>query len=108
LGENQSVATEIANGLAGLGSLKFSREFESEADQYSVVYLNGTNYYACDGTAGFFIKAQAQGQSNPPEFLSTHPNPENRVQAIQTKAGELGCTNRTVNNTEFNELKRLL
>ncbi|OON67547.1 M48 family metalloprotease [Hymenobacter sp. CRA2] len=105
LGENPSQLVQIATGL---GELKFSRDFEKEADQYSVVYLNGTGYYACDGAAGFFIKAQNEGQANPPEFLSTHPNPDNRIQAIQTKADELNCRNRQVNSSGLQELKSLL
>jgi len=99
---------QLAQIAAGLGQLSFSREYEREADDYSVVYLNGTNYYACDGAAGFFVKAQAQGQNNPPEFLSTHPNPDNRVQAIRTKATELNCAGRTPSDASFNELKSLL
>ncbi|MCC3157140.1 M48 family metalloprotease [Hymenobacter sp. 15J16-1T3B] len=108
LGNSESTASQIASGLAGLGTLKFSRDFENEADQYSVIYLNGPGYYACDGAAGFFIKAQSQGQASPPEFLSTHPNPDNRIQAIQTKATELNCRNRTVNSSGLRELQGLL
>ncbi len=104
VGDNPGQLVQIA---AGLGQLKFSRDFEVEADQYSVVYLNKTTY-ACDGAAGFFIKAEAQGQGNPPTFLSTHPNPGSRVQNIQTKATELGCRNRTVSSATFDELKRIL
>ncbi|TGD80401.1 peptidase M48 [Hymenobacter wooponensis] len=105
LGENPGQLAEIATGL---GQLKFSRDFEREADEYSVVYLNGTNYYACDGAAGFFIKAEAQGQSATPEFLSTHPNPGSRIQDIQTKADQLGCRSRNTSNGSLNELKSLL
>ncbi|OON70396.1 peptidase M48 [Hymenobacter sp. CRA2] len=108
LGKNQGLLTQIAGGLAGLGQLKFSRTFEQEADKYSAIYLNGTRYYACDGAAGFFIKAEKQGNANPPEFMSTHPNPGSRVQAIQSSARALGCTSRSVSNTNFTELKRLL
>jgi predicted Zn-dependent protease len=99
---------QLADLAAGLGQLKFSRDYEREADDYSVVYLNGTDYYACDGAAGFFIKAQQQGQNNPPEFLSTHPDPDNRIQAIQTKATQLNCAGRTVNNSAFQELQAIL
>ncbi|RTQ52226.1 peptidase M48 [Hymenobacter gummosus] len=108
LGKNQGMLAQIANGLAGVTSLKFSRTFEQEADKYSTIYLNGTKYYACDGAAGFFIKAEKQGGGNPPEFLSTHPNPGSRVQAIQGSARQLGCTNRNPGNNNFAELKRLL
>jgi beta-barrel assembly-enhancing protease len=108
LGNNENTAAQIASGLAGLGTLKFSRDFENEADQYSVIYLNGTSYYACDGAAGFFIKAQQESPSATPEFLSTHPNPDNRIQAIQTKADELNCRNRTTDSSSLQELKSLL
>ncbi|AHJ97675.1 M48 family metalloprotease [Hymenobacter swuensis] len=102
LGDNQNTLVEVANGL---GQLKFSRDYENEADAYSVEYLNGTNYYACDGAAGFFIKAQNDGQQSPPEFLSTHPDPGSRIQNIQTKADQLNCRNRTAGSADFNELK---
>jgi len=104
VGDNPGQLVQIA---AGLGQLKFSRDDETEADKYSVIYLNKTTY-ACDGAAGFFIKAEAQGQGNVPTFLSTHPNPGSRVQNIQNKANELNCRNRTVSSANFEELKRIL
>ncbi|GAA3941605.1 M48 family metalloprotease [Hymenobacter algoricola] len=104
LGENPNQLAQIA---AGLGQLKFSRDFEKEADTYSVIYLSGTDY-ACDGAAGFFIKTQAAGGGNPPEFLSTHPNPDNRVEAIQAKAAELNCRNKTQSDTNLAGLKAVL
>lgn len=104
LGDNPSQLVQVA---AGLGQLKFGRDFEREADQYSVIYLNKTTY-SCDGAAGFFIKSEAQGQGNPPEFLSTHPNPGSRIQDIQAKAAELKCQSRTTSNNSFNELKSII
>ncbi|MDO7873614.1 M48 family metalloprotease [Hymenobacter sp. ASUV-10] len=105
VGDNPGQLTQIA---AGLGQLKFSRDFEREADKYSVIYLNGTSY-ACDGAADFFIKTQASGQtSGTPEFLSTHPDPGGRVAAIQGEAATLGCANRTTADTDFDTLKRAL
>ena len=104
VGDNPGTLVQIA---ASLGQLKFGRDDENEADRYSVIYLNKT-IYACDGAAGFFIKAEAQGQSNVPTFLSTHPNPGSRIQNIQNKANELNCRNRTVSNANFEELKRIL
>ncbi|MBB4602067.1 putative Zn-dependent protease [Hymenobacter luteus] len=105
LGENENTLVDVA---ASLGQLKFSRDYETEADSYSVEYLNGTNYYACDGAAGFFIKAEKEGQAATPEFLSTHPNPGSRIQNIQTKAEQMGCRNRTANSNDFNTLKNAL
>jgi len=105
LGNNPGQLVQMA---AGLGQLKFSRGYEAEADKYSTIYLNGTHYYSCDGAAGFFIKAEKEASSRTPEFLSTHPNPGSRIQAIQKSAQQLGCTGKTVSNTNFQELKRLL
>jgi predicted Zn-dependent protease len=104
LGENPGQLAQIA---AGLGQLKFSRDFEREADDYSVVYLNNTSY-SCDGTAGFFTKAQSSGQQNPPEFLSTHPDPGARIEAITAKASSLGCQGRSVDNASFVALQQAL
>jgi hypothetical protein len=104
VGDNPGTLVKVA---ASLGQLGFSRDFEKEADQYSVIYLNKTTY-SCDGAAGFFLKAEAQGQANPPVFLSTHPNPGTRIQDIQAKAAELKCQSRAVSSDNFNELKRIL
>ncbi|UYZ64157.1 M48 family metalloprotease [Hymenobacter weizhouensis] len=105
LGENRGQVVQIASSL---GQLSFSRDYEREADEYSVIYLNGTNHYPCDGAAGFFIKAEQQGQAAPPEFLSTHPNPGTRIQDIQTKADALNCRQRTASSDTFNQLKAAL
>ncbi|TGE24463.1 peptidase M48 [Hymenobacter aquaticus] len=104
LGDNPSQLAQIATGL---GSLQFSRDYERDADDYSVVYLNGTQY-SCDGAAGFFIKSQQEGAGGTPEFLSTHPNPENRVAAIQNKAKELNCQGKATNDANLNALKSVL
>ena len=110
LGNNPGALKQIAGQLAGtLAGLRFSRDAETEADNTSVQYLAGTKYYACDGAAGFFVKLNSQAQSNnPPEFLSTHPNPENRVENIEQQARERGCSTASAADTDFNELKKSL
>ncbi|WP_201783261.1 M48 family metallopeptidase [Hymenobacter sp. AT01-02] len=57
---------QLVQIAAGLGQLKFSRGFETEADKYSTIYLNGTRYYSCDGAAGFFIKLKRPVGEVPP------------------------------------------
>jgi len=93
---------EIAVSLV---SLKFSRSFEEEADKYSVVYLCETSLNAA-GAAGFFEKMQ--GRSQPPEFLSTHPSPDNRVEDIRRQARELNCPGDNTNDQEYQRIKSLL
>lgn len=110
LGNNPSALKEIAGQLSGtLAGLKFSRDAETEADNYSVEYLGGTDYYACDGAAGFFIKMNEEAaQGTPPEFLSTHPNPENRIENIQQKAKDDGCSTATAPDNDYTALKNAL
>ena len=93
----------------GLVSLRFSRKHEAEADDYSVTYLCGTDYNAA-GAAGFFEKIQgaSEGGERPPEFLSTHPDPGNRVNDIKARKQELACTGTNLNKLEYERIKRLL
>lgn len=72
---------QLAGLAANLLLLKYSRADETEADDYSVRYLLGTEYDA-QGAKYFFQKISGQGQGVP-EFLSTHPNPDNRVLNIE-------------------------
>lgn len=110
LGENAGGAERIAGQIAGqLVGLKFSRDYEREADKFSVEYLGATEYYACDGAAGFFQKMQTlENRGNPPEFISTHPSPDNRVQEIQNFAKQHGCETSTATNTGYEQFKRNL
>lgn len=93
LGKEPGQLEELVGTLAGtLGSLSFSRSLESEADKYSVIYLSDTDY-ACNGAFSFFQKLIDQDNTgNTPAFLSTHPDPSSRVEAINDKAKEMGCS----------------
>lgn len=87
-GNLSTIAGQIAGTVAGLS---FSREFESEADARAVEY-NANTVYACDGVKNFFQKLQDSGATGgTPEFLSTHPSPENRIADIIAKADQLNC-----------------
>lgn len=101
----ETIAAQIAGSLAGLS---FSRKFEQEADARSVEYLAHSEY-ACDGAARFFIKLEEQGESGaPPEFLSTHPSPENRIEDIHKKAADLKCSTALSGDAQYNALKNAL
>ncbi|RDV13942.1 peptidase M48 [Pontibacter diazotrophicus] len=106
-GTLQQIAAQLAGNLTGL---KFGRDAETEADNMSVEYLGGTDYYACDGAAGFFVKLEqeAQQQAGIPEFLSTHPNPGNRIQNIEQMAEQKGCKTSSAPDNDFNKLKNAL
>ena len=92
LGQDQSQLEQIATQIAtGAAALQFGQANESEADEYSVIYLSKTDY-ACNGAASFFQKLEDEGKTSDNfKFLSTHPPSDERVVDINEKAGELGC-----------------
>jgi predicted Zn-dependent protease len=84
--------------------LKFSRDNERQADDLGVEYSTKAGYDATH-MANFFETLQRKnpesGQSGLPEWFSTHPNPPDRIKAVQAKskewAAELGVTDLKVN-----------
>ncbi len=99
---NPSMLEQVAISLI---QLKFSRNHETDADTHSVIYLCDSGYNAA-GAAGFFKKME--GQPTPPAFLSTHPNPGDRVRKIEEKAEELGCGPGNTYQERYERMKRLL
>ena len=102
---SQSVAIQTALGTAGLsegavgalvqmatgvGQLSFSRSAESEADRIGLEYMARAGYNP-EAAIGLWQNMQAAtaGSGQPPEFLSTHPNPGNRIEAIQAALPEV-------------------
>jgi predicted Zn-dependent protease len=87
LGENPSQIAEIASNLfVGFAFLANSRSDESESDRESFNYLKDTRYYP-GGVKFFFehLKADnlvSQDPSKIETFLSTHPNPLERISEI--------------------------
>jgi Zn-dependent protease with chaperone function len=74
--------------LTSLGALplllKFSRSDESEADALGTRLMNEAGYNPIE-MARFFEKVQAEGASRAPELLSDHPDPGNRVRAVEAE-----------------------
>ena len=63
-------------------NLPNSRNAESEADRYGVELAARAGYDPRAAVTLWEKMIRATG-GNPPQFLSTHPNPENRIQALQ-------------------------
>ncbi|MCB0734665.1 MAG: M48 family metalloprotease [Flavobacteriales bacterium] len=103
-GNDQGTLAQIAKGMIGL---KYSRTNESEADMRSVDYLYPTEYDA-RGAARFFEKIIAAGGGGGPEFLSTHPNPDNRVEAIFSHWEDLGGKVGETFETRYDDFKKSL
>jgi Zn-dependent protease with chaperone function len=86
LGQVGGVAGALGQMGVGLGSgmlsLKYSRGDEAQADSVGaiIMYLAGDDPKAM---AEFFQTLEQQGGSGGPNFLSDHPNPGNRVAAVE-------------------------
>src|SRR4051812_4210663 len=67
----------------GLGTwfLKYSREYESQADILGSQILARAGYNPRE-MANMFKTIEAEGGAGGPQFLSDHPNPANRYQSI--------------------------
>ena len=96
LGKYENLAA-VTSSLVGL---KFSRSHEEEADERSVHYLCPTDYNAAGG-GGFFQKIEEDGSAKTPEFLSTHPNPGNRIESYQKHKAEKGCIGTKTYQAEY-------
>src|SRR5215813_2692622 len=74
----------------GLGTyfLKYSREYESQADILGAQILARAGYQPRE-MANMFKTIEAEGGGQTPQFLSDHPNPKNRYEAITREAASL-------------------
>lgn len=74
---------QIALLIGQLINLKFGRDDELEADYLGVCFINESGYDPNELVSVMKILEASQTGDRPPEFFSTHPNPENRIQRIQ-------------------------
>lgn len=86
--QNKSAETHnLYMAAYGIGSqlavtLPFSRTHESEADRMGLIFMALAGYNP-EAAVPFWQRMGAQGGAAPPEFLSTHPNPDTRVRQLQ-------------------------
>jgi predicted Zn-dependent protease len=73
----------IAQYVGQMMNLKYGRDDEIESDKYGVKYLVESGYKPEAMIEVMEILNDASGKNKSPEFLSSHPNPENRIQKIK-------------------------
>src|SRR5689334_16052555 len=97
----------IAQGTQfGLGTafLRFSREFEKQADIEGAQIMARAGYDPRD-MANMFKTIEKQAGSNGPEWLSDHPNPGNRSEYITKEAEALRVDNPLRNTEAFSRVQ---
>ena len=78
----------VAAMIGQLVNMRFGREDELESDELGVRFTAEAGYDPRSMIGLMKILAQSSEGGRPPEFFSTHPNPENRIQRIQTAIEE--------------------
>ncbi|HZT30195.1 MAG TPA: M48 family metallopeptidase [Bryobacteraceae bacterium] len=111
LGKSGSMLGQLAQLGIGLGTnsvlLKFSRTAESDADLLGTRIMAKAGYNPLE-MARFFEKLEASGGARGPQFLSDHPNPGNRVKAVETEIGYLPRSSYTTGSAnEFARIQKL-
>ncbi|TNE56532.1 MAG: M48 family peptidase [Bacteroidetes bacterium] len=87
LSQKPSQTNDLLLAAAGAGAqvgilLPFSRKHESEADEIGL-YLMSMAGYDPNQAAPFWERMNKMGGARPPEFLSTHPDPEKRSDRLR-------------------------
>lgn len=79
-----SIGTAQLAALIGqMINMKFGRDDELESDFLGVCFMNDSGYNPEDMITVMQVLAASRQGNQPPEFFSTHPNPESRIQRIQ-------------------------
>lgn len=76
-------SAQVAMLIGQLVNLKFGRDDELESDFLGVCFMDQTGYDPNEMIDVMQILAASSQGDRPPEFFSTHPNPESRVARIQ-------------------------
>jgi predicted Zn-dependent protease len=88
--------------------LKYSREYETEADILGAQMMARAGYDPRDLANVFRTIEQQGGGRGGPEFLSSHPNPSNRYARINQEAAMLRVSNPIQNTREFQQIQNRL
>lgn len=109
---NSSLLGQLAGAGIGLGAnsvlLKFSRGAETQADLNGAQLMGNAGYNPIE-MARFFEKLEASGGHAGPQFLSDHPNPGNRMKAIQDQIRFMPKKEYTSSaNSNFREIQAIV
>lgn len=85
MGQNPTMTQQILLQSIGMGSelgmLSFSRKHELEADEMGLIFMAMAGYDPRQAPI-FWERMAAKGGQAPPEFLSTHPGPDRRIERL--------------------------
>ncbi len=74
---------QVAALIGQLVNMRFGREDELESDFFGVCFIKDAGYDPVELISVMKVLAQSRQGQEPPEFFSTHPNPDRRIQRIE-------------------------
>lgn len=107
LGGPAGAAAQIASQGVGVYFLKFSREYETEADILGAQIMARAGYDPRD-LAAMFQTIERQGGGSSGGFLSSHPSPKNRYARINQEAQYLRIENAFRDTRDFERIQAKL
>jgi len=106
-----SLLAKLAQVGIGVGAnsvlLKFSRTAETQADLLGVQIAAQAGYNPLE-MARFFQKLEAEGGTRAPQFLSDHPNPGNRMKAVENEIAYLPQRNYDADSGQLARMKAIV
>lgn len=106
-----SILAQLGQVGIGLGFnsllMSYSRGAETEADALGARMMAKAGYDPIE-MARFFEKLQAEGGARAPQFLSSHPNPGNRMKAVQQEIGHMPPARYDGDTGQFQRMKSLI
>jgi predicted Zn-dependent protease len=85
VGTGDYTTAQIGQVVGGMINMKYGREDELEADSLGIRIVAETGYDPRAMIAVMETLAKSSGGSRQPEFMSTHPAPENRAERIRAE-----------------------
>jgi predicted Zn-dependent protease len=79
----EASAAQTAAVVGQLINLSYGRDAELESDSIGVCLMIDAGYDPRGMAEVMMVLNEASSGQRPPEFLSTHPNPENRIEQIE-------------------------
>jgi len=80
---------QVAALISQVVNMRFGRDDELQSDRLGVRFMADAGYDPRAMIRVMEILGQASEGPRPPEFFSTHPNPENRIERIEEAIAEL-------------------
>jgi hypothetical protein len=106
-GRTGSAISQVSQFGLGTAFLRFSREFEKQADLEGSQIMARTGYDPRD-MANMFKTIEQQGGPGGPQWMSDHPNPGDRYTYINKEAQSLRVENATRDTRAFQSVQARL